>query len=104
MACSPSTAHNRLTRIARVVLLGIPLVSGCSNQSPYPPFSRVPYQRFSRAAAVAIAMREWRLFGSSVNDDDHLNWDKPERNEGLWQRVGEYWWLGLNRDAPDAGA
>ena len=62
----------------------------------------MPYQRFSRAAVVAIALREWRLFGSSVNDDDHLNWDKPERNEGLWQRIGEYWYVGMNPGAPEA--
>jgi len=73
-------------------------MSGCS---PVPPFADVPYQRFSRAAVVAIAMREWRLFGSQVNDDNHLNWDKPERNEGLWQRVGEYWFVGMNQGAPE---
>jgi hypothetical protein len=78
------------------MILGIPLVSGCANQSPVPPFASVPYQRFSRAAVVAIALREWRAFGSPVNDDDHLNWDKPEREEGLWQRVGEYWYVGMN--------
>jgi hypothetical protein len=27
---------------------------------------------------------------------------KPEREEGLWQRVGEYWWLGLNAGSPEA--
>jgi hypothetical protein len=75
-------------------------MSGCSNHVP--PFARTPYEPFSRAAAVAIAQREWRLFGSSVNDDDHLNWDKPERNEGLWQRVGEYWFVGMNPGAPES--
>src|SRR5580704_16169011 len=81
------------------------LVSGCSRfneVSHIPPFARIPYEPFSRAAAVAIAQREWRLFGSSVNDDDHLNWDKPERNEGLWQRVGEYWFVGMNPGAPES--
>jgi hypothetical protein len=29
--------------------------------------------------------------------------EKPERMEGLWQRVGEYWWLGLNMGAPEQG-
>jgi hypothetical protein len=51
---------------------------------------------------VAIAMREWRAFGAPVNDDDHLNWDKPERNEGLWQRVGDYWFVGMNPGAPES--
>ena len=56
---------------------------------------------FSRAAAVAIALDEWRLWGSRVDNDpfsvgpvapDAI----PERQEGFWQRVGEYWWLGQN--------
>src|SRR5262249_39037183 len=29
--------------------------------------------------------------------------DKPERQQGLWQRVGEYWWLGMNAGVPEAG-
>jgi hypothetical protein len=103
LACSPSSGHNRrLARIVRVIVVGMPLMSGCSNQSHAPPFARVPYESFSRAAVVAIALREWRLFGAPVNDDDHLNWDKPERNEGLWQRVGEYWYVGMNPGAPEA--
>ena len=101
MACSPSSGHNhRLARIVRVIVVGMPLMSGCSNQSHVPPFARVPYEPFSRAAVVAIALREWRLFGAPVNDDDHLNWDKPERNAGLWQRVGEYWYAGMNPGTP----
>ncbi len=84
--------------------LGVTLVAAaCSDQSQIPPFARVPYAPLSRAAVVAIALREWRLFGSPVNDDDHAIPDKPERAEGLWQRVGEYWWLGLDRNAPEAG-
>jgi hypothetical protein len=103
LACSPSSGHNRrLARAVRALLLGIPLVSGCSNSSSVPPFASVPYQRFSRAAVVAVAQREWRAFGAPVNDDDHLNWDKPERNEGLWQRVGEYWHVGMNPGTPEA--
>ena len=27
---------------------------------------------------------------------------KPEREPGLWQRVGEYWWLGMNASSPEA--
>ncbi|HET8996024.1 MAG TPA: DUF2272 domain-containing protein [Acetobacteraceae bacterium] len=66
-----------------------------------PPFARVPYQPFSRTAVVAIAMREWRLFGSPIDDappadrPPPLPQDKPEREAGLWQRVGEYWWEGM---------
>jgi hypothetical protein len=57
---------------------------------------------------VAIALREWRAFGQPV--DDTLPGEepaqqpaiKPEREEGLWQRVGEYWWLGLDAGSRDS--
>jgi hypothetical protein len=73
-----------------------------------PPFARIPYEPISRDAVAAIALREWRLFGSRVDDDPPGSYrpasseDKPERQQGLWQRVGEYWWLAMNTDAPDA--
>jgi hypothetical protein len=68
-----------------------------------PPFARYPYQRFSRDAAVQIALREWRAFGSVVvHPNEVLPYD-AERSEGLWQRVGEYWWLGLPMGARDQG-
>ena len=44
--------------------------------------------RFSRDAVVAIALREWRLFGSPVDDDPPGSYrpatpeDKPERQQG----------------------
>src|SRR5688500_14246727 len=80
-------------------------VSGCEMAPPrtgaqfddahVPPFARAPYQPFSRAAAVQIALREWRAFGQPVSmPHSELQFDN-ERAEGLWQRVGEYWWLGL---------
>ncbi len=67
-----------------------------------PPFANLGWEPFSRAAAVAIAEREWRLFRSPVDDDppntrpEPAPEDKPERQEGLWQRVGEYFWEGLD--------
>ncbi len=67
-----------------------------------PMFARKPYAPFSRADAVAIALREWRLFGQPVDDDPPNTRPepppdlKPEREPGLWQRVGEYWWIGLD--------
>ena len=73
-----------------------------------PDFASRPYEPFSRAAAVAIAAREWRLFGQPVDDDPPgtrpppLPEDKPERQQGLWQRVGEYWYLGQDADRPEA--
>src|SRR4051812_1084730 len=72
-----------------------------------PPFARIPYEAFSRQTVVAVALREWRLFGQPVNeeppDQATLIAAKPERQPGLWQRVGEYWWLGLDADAPESG-
>ena len=70
-----------------------------------PPFSRLAYAPFTRADAIAIALREWRLWGSPVDDDPPGTRppprpdEKPERYPGLWQRVGEYWW-----ESQDAGS
>ncbi len=67
-----------------------------------PPFARLPYEPFSRTDAVAIAVREWRAWGRLVDDDPPNTRpppapeDQPERVAGFWQRVGEYWWLGVN--------
>ena len=81
------------------------LLAGCATlpkPSHAPPFATVPYDPFSRAAAIAIATREWRLFGSPVDDDppgtrpEPPPDQKPERMEGLWQRVGEYWFTGMD--------
>ena len=68
-----------------------------------PPFARLPYQRLSREAAVQIALREWRAFNQPVVlPHTELPFDN-ERAEGLWQRVGEYWWLGLPLGAREQG-
>ncbi|HEX3574588.1 MAG TPA: DUF2272 domain-containing protein [Rhodopila sp.] len=73
-----------------------------------PDFARVPYEPLTREDAVAIAMQEWRAFGQPVDDDPPdtrppLPADlMPERMPGLWQRIGEYWWLGQNADQPEA--
>ncbi len=77
-------------------------------QAHTPDFARRPYEAFSRQDAVAIALREWRAWGMKVNDappDEKYNppaEDKPERWPGMWQRVGEYWWLGVNADRREA--
>jgi len=69
---------------------------------PVPPFAAKPDEIFNRADTVAIALREWRLFGAKVDDEPPRSRnpnppaaEKPERQPGLWQRVGEYWWIGL---------
>jgi hypothetical protein len=73
-----------------------PAPGGQLDDMHIPPFARWPYQRFSRAAAVQIALREWRAFGQVVVlPHSELPFDN-ERAEGLWQRVGEYCWLGLS--------
>lgn len=67
-----------------------------------PAFARAPYDPLSRQDVVAIALREWRLFGQPIDDDPPgtrpppLPDQKPERWPGLWQRVGEYWWLAVD--------
>lgn len=67
-----------------------------------PDFAKMPYEPIRRAAVVAIALREWRLFDRPVDDDPPDTRPKPpadqmpERQEGYWQRVGEYWWLALD--------
>ena len=68
-----------------------------------PPYARWPYQAFSRDAAIQIALREWRAFGSAVIvPNQPLPYD-AERSQGLWQRVGDYWWQGLPMGAADQG-
>jgi hypothetical protein len=98
------------------IVLPLVLLSACAGprgpppppDAHVPPFARTPYEPISRDAVAAIALREWRLFGSQVDDDPPGSYrpaspeDKPEREQGLWQRVGEYWWLGMNAGVPDA--
>ena len=78
------------------------------NDIHVPDFARRPFVPFNREDAVAIALREWRMFGQPVDDDppgarpEPPPELKPERMPGLWQRVGEYWWLGLDAQNPDA--
>jgi len=108
---SGGPALRRLVRLALLVALSL---AGCaapreeglgpgakpgvttSLNAHVPSFARWPYEPFSREAAVQIALREWRAFGQQVvfpNVELPVDW---ERQEGMWQRVGEYWWLGLD--------
>lgn len=90
-ACAPS---------APLVVAGS---AATPDDSHIPPYARRPYQPFSRNAAVQIALREWRAFGSPVvYAGEELPYD-AERADGLWQRVGDYWWLGLAIGAADQG-
>ena len=91
------------------LVLPLVLLTACGEKpmpdAHVPPFAKVPYEPISRDAIVAIAMREWRLFGQTVADPagEATRTVKPEREQGLWQRVGEYWWLGLNAGSPESG-
>jgi hypothetical protein len=90
-----------MTRPAAILLLLMSL-SGCiSPKSHAPDFATKPFEPFNRQDTVAIALREWRLFGSPTDDDDAHPPQKPERAPGLWERVGEYWWVGLDADAAE---
>lgn len=78
------------------------LLTACSSPDTHvPPFARVPYQAFSAETVVAVATREWRLFGGRDYDPDDTA--EPERADGLWQRIGEYWWIGLDAGSPESG-
>jgi hypothetical protein len=89
----------------RKALLLLLALGGCVAENHAPPFANVPYEPFSRSAAVAIATDEWRLFGSRVGEQpDYTQTEATmaERQPGLWQRIGEYWWEGMNAGAPES--
>jgi hypothetical protein len=74
-----------------------------------PDFARRPFEPFSRANVVGITLREWRGFGSVVDDDPPDDSHplprnlRPDKQPGLWQRVGEYWWLGQDAGSQESG-
>lgn len=88
-----------MRRLIIVIILAV-AVAGCT-RSVIPDFAAKPYAPFNREDAVAIALREWRLFGS-LTDQASEPAQKPERAPGLWERVGEYWWLGLGGNGREA--
>ena len=77
------------------------ILAACVRPGHVPDFATKPFEPFNRADSVAIAVREWRAFGQRMDDDTTADRpepppaEKPERQPGLWQRVGEYWWVGL---------
>ena len=93
-------------RISLMTVLTLAVLTGCGTppDSHIPDFARRPYEAFSRQAAVSIAIREWRAFGEPIAESKPIAESEdvyfPEQVSGLWQRVGEYWWLGLNADKP----
>ncbi|MDX5931326.1 DUF2272 domain-containing protein [Acidiphilium acidophilum] len=79
-------------------------LSGCAVRpdAHAPPFANRPYEAFSRIAAIQIARGEWRYWGSRVVDTPPSAYHpvdaqaKQERDNGDWQEVGLYWWIGMN--------
>jgi hypothetical protein len=92
-----------MQRWIAIVILAV-VVSGCATTNVVPDFAARPYVPFNREDAVAIALREWRLFGSLSDQPGSPEPAvvKPERAPGLWERVGEYWWLGLGGQGREA--
>ena len=91
-----------IRRLTQAVVAAV-LLAGCAaNDAHIPDFARGPFEPFSRQAAVAIAVREWRAFGEAVADETPIDVAEDvyvtEQVAGLWQRIGEYWWLGLDAD------
>ncbi|MFO1060306.1 MAG: DUF2272 domain-containing protein [Dongiaceae bacterium] len=102
----PPLPHARRRHRLAAGLAALLALAGCAGTPPdahVPPFAKKPYEPFSRAAAVAIALAEWRAFGSRVEAAGATPPGKAERAEGLWQRIGEYWWLGQDAGSPESG-
>jgi hypothetical protein len=97
----------RRARRPAAALAALLALAGCAVTPPdahVPPFARKPYEPFSREAAVAIALTEWRAFGSRVEQPGAPPpAGKAERQEGYWQRIGEYWWLGQDAGSEESG-
>lgn len=84
------------------ILLLAAALTGCA--APQPPREAAPAadngEGFSRERAVQAALREWQRFGSPIHDERPgsrlpLDADEmPSRQDGLWQRVGDYWRIG----------
>ena len=81
-----------------VTTVAPPAPVGSEADAHVPDYAKRPDEPFSRVNAVAIAQREWRACGSVVNDappGPDLPLDlRLDRQPGLWQRVGDYWWFG----------
>ena len=73
-----------------------------------PDYAKRPFEPFSRTNAVGIAQREWRAFGSVMDDappgtNPLSRVLRPDQQPGLWQRVGDYWWSGQDAGTRETG-
>lgn len=101
-------------------LLILLLMAGCAAPPPapvvtrdpfaadthLPPYVKRPPEGFTRQTAVAVAQREWRAFGSVIDDSPPGRVpmaNRPDRQPGLWQRVADYWWFGQDFNEPAGG-
>jgi len=92
-----------MPKLAALIVLILAL-AGCAAPQAVPDFAAKPYVPFNREDAVAIALREWRLFGGLTDEPNSPEplAPKPERAAGLWERVGEYWWIGIRGEGREA--
>ena len=106
-ALGPDSKSFLATFCSRKVVLAALILSSCAAPDSHAPkFAQRDYAPFSRNDAVAVAMDEWRLWGMRVDDQNGAGYVQRdatmgERQPGLWQRVGEYWWEGMNASEPD---
>lgn len=80
-----------------------PPAFGSDQQAPA--YVRRGYETFSARNVVAVTEREWRAFGSVVDDlppgGSIPHAARQDQQPGLWQRVGDYWWIGQNYGTPE---
>jgi len=81
----------------------VPFAATTGLNAHIPPFARGPYEPFSREAAIQIALGEWWAFRKPVKFPNIELPEDEEREEGFWQRVGLYWWLGLDPSWAQSG-
>jgi hypothetical protein len=103
---------NKPKNLRPSVWVSPPSLAACTEQvddAQEPPFIRNCFGNFNRASAIAIAFAEWRAWGQVVYDGDPRDEGpvdpntKAERQPGFWQRVGLYWWFGMNESNRTAG-
>ena len=96
--CGATPAHTAQEQVA-VPPNAVLAPSNAATSPNVPAYVNNHFEPFTRVNAVAIALREWRLFGQVVDDDPPGTHDVPDperldHQPGLWQRVGDYWFAG----------